>query len=297
MAESAWIACIASDIERDRLIRIASTWAHPGVDGLCLVTDDPDPPRLHPRQRNVRPAAPFTRSSWRNIAMRFCPSDIVMFMDADCVVAKSEEFGAALDLVRDSPETMVIFSPAWCKAGDGDVEFLRGDIGPDKLRYWFHEVPRVVIAGTLAVHRDKAIWLSFDDDMALWGAEDADFCGRARTWGLNVLRATPGALVHVHHKRRNAARAYKNRNLRIAAARAASADVAEWNVRALHEIAMVSAGTEDAFISPTEAVVRDMWLHRAQKSGWSALAQLTAGTVPDGCIYKPIVGCTVEDLA
>lgn len=290
---SAWITSIVHDIPVQRLAAIMASWDSAGVDGICIVTDQ-NLPMLRTRLRVVRPSVAFARSSWRNIAVRAAPADVIVAIDADCAVKDQAVLATAIKAAQVG--TFGVFAPAWGDEGSA-ASFLSGAIGVAEIPTATYDIGPSTIAGTIVMRRKDAIEISWDDTMSLWGWEDEDFCWRAAA--LCPREVFGDALVHVWHPARpDRCKQHKNANRSIAEGRLKhSADV--WLRRALDEIAMapLSVATEATPIDDNvgEATVRHTVRALVEREGWPALTQLNAGRIPDGCTYAPLLGAIIEE--
>lgn len=293
---SLWAVTMASGIEARRLEVVLGSWAHARLDGICIVIGehDPRPPMVAIPTRIVRTAAPFSRATWRNIAVRYAPAERVIALDADCVVLDPEftfydrvieGLGAA------SARRLVACTFSW-GSEEGATALLEG--GQLPAGGWgAFPMPKAGTTGQLAFWRKDAIEVSWDDTMVGWGAEDTDLHWRAEAAGFASVWVE-GCIGHVWHPLRRGVRPRSDRVANLGRARerrAAPPDVE----RAVREISMQPLAVSHLEGATTDAKVRHAVRLSCEAAGWPALTQLAAGHEPERCTYALVRGVTVED--
>jgi len=314
-----WAISMAGGIDSRRLEVVMRSWAS-GVDGACVVLgpDDPPLPELPYPTRTVRTLRPFSRSSWRNIAVRFAPTERVMALDADCVLFDPRRDFKTRVLEGLGPlgsRRIVGLTFAWGEPGSVEHILVGGDLAQAVWRPTGYQT--VGTTGQLAFWRGDAIELSWNDEMLGWGAEDSDLHWRAERWGFATSWLSD-CLGHVHHACRSTGsgsisiamepptsrflrslgpsrRASRAQNLRIARHRKHGTPSLE---RAICEIAMlplrVAPHTPEGL---NEGALRRLVREQCEQEGWPALVALRHGDVPEGCLYAPVLGTTILDKA
>jgi hypothetical protein len=298
MSVGIWLCSIVHDVERARLERIMQTWAVPGIAGICVITDQ-DVPVVHERQRVVRTTWPFSRSTWRNLAVRWAPAEWVVMVDADCML--TDQFTASLELL--APGRMVVHVPWWMSERASAAWLATGEIDCTTI-----ERPRATLspwAGTVGLARTAAVQIGWDDNMRTWGYEDLDFVER-RGWARLVrepAEGVTGAMLHVWHPSRpDRCRMSRVANARIAHERAAEFTPERATERALSEIVMceVSPSVREDFVArvragePVERTARALAMNLALWT-YSSGGPLARGEVPARCTYSPMLACRVTD--
>lgn len=308
------VVTIAHGIEPARLAAVMRTWDVPGIASVTIVHSREQEvafkPSCIPLVRSVVPApsVPFSRATWRNIGLRFCPESLVLFIDADCALVEPKALGVVF--TETAFRKLVVLPPAWSTEQHAEAFLLAPTVEASRavLSGVAARRPDATHAGTCALDREIAIEVSWDDYCtAGWGYEDDDFCRRALLHLKQDAPVNVAGLVHVWHPARGRSRGSKLQNKVKALARRNS-DIVSWYARAENEIAMqrlpsgALAGIEDAAkaqgVALSELQVRQMF------TGLNVLAQshsvstyLRYGQIPPECAYAPVIGATVTDFS
>jgi len=303
---------IAHEVEPRRLRFVAESWRTAGLDGLCLVSDDTSEDLVEELAKDwwvrlVRPtpAVPFSRATWRNIAVRFAPADSVVVADTDCpILDREHDFKArTLEVLGTEEARRFGFWPfTWGFEHETDA-VLRGDTVAHETLVDRGRGIAQLWSGLVAFHRRDLIEVSWNDDMTGWGFEDHDLFVRAQEHGFLAVPMPETYFAHVWHPvRPDRCKASKFANGRVAMARneAHRVDPRASLLRAYREIGM---GTmPDSTYAYTnhnqrgEPSIRAEIRAAFEDVGWPALVELEQGREPIPCSYAPVVGARVTDF-
>lgn len=303
---------IAHEVEPQRLRFVAASWQAAGLDGLCLVSDDVTDDLVEElaqgwRVRLVRPApqVSFSRSTWRNIAVRFAPADSVIVVDTDCpILDREHDFKRrTLEALGTEEGRRFCYWPfTWGLEHETDA-VLRGDYAAFEALVDRGKGSAQPWSGLVAFHRKDLIEVSWNDDMVGWGFEDHDLFARAQEHGFAVVGMPDSHFAHVWHPSRpDRSKGNKFANGRIAMARSEQhrADPKMSLLRAYREIGMgMMPATILGYTNHSqrgEPSIRAEIRVAFEDVGWPALAELEQGREPVPCPYTPVVGAKVTDF-
>lgn len=316
MKRTFWLATFVAGVEPARVRAVLRSWlplVELGCDGVCLVTTEKE--YQEEAFRTVGDGWPsarfvtieegtFSRSTGRNLAVRFAPADTVVVIDIDCALRGGHEqhVAAAVASLDASTRRIINFLPAWSNEKMA-AAFLESEdasaLEPTK--------PYGSWSGLVAGKRADLIELSWDDEMRTWGYEDCDFLERARVGGFELHVPKEAPFVHVWHPSRpDRCRSSLFDNKRRATARLATygqegrelveampeedrtALMLRFMNRAIDEIAMLGMfGASKWDYEPYEASVRRFVRQQCERLGWPGLAALDDGRSTDSLLRYP----------